>query len=69
MRARAFDRELLPFAAGARRWRVLVGVDLETSPGTYAVSIEAERIAVGRHRNLRARCRPAQLPDPHSYCR
>jgi murein DD-endopeptidase MepM/ murein hydrolase activator NlpD len=42
MRARAFDRELLPFAAGARRWRVLVGVDLETSPGTYAVSIEAD---------------------------
>jgi murein DD-endopeptidase MepM/ murein hydrolase activator NlpD len=42
MRARAFDRELLPFAAGTRRWRVLVGVDLETSPGTYAVSIEAD---------------------------
>jgi murein DD-endopeptidase MepM/ murein hydrolase activator NlpD len=42
LRARAFDRELLPFAAGARRWRVLVGVDLETSPGTYAVSIEAD---------------------------
>ena len=42
MRARAFDRELLPFAAGVKRWRVLVGVDLETSPGTYAVSIEAD---------------------------
>src|SRR4051812_37752826 len=41
IRARAFDRELFPFADGARRWRVLIGIDLETAPGTYVVSIEA----------------------------
>src|SRR5215218_5724669 len=41
IRARAFDRELFPFAAGARRWRVLIGIDLETAPGVYVVSIEA----------------------------
>jgi murein DD-endopeptidase MepM/ murein hydrolase activator NlpD len=41
IRARAFDRDLFPFAVGTRRWRVLIGIDLETAPGTYVVSIEA----------------------------
>jgi murein DD-endopeptidase MepM/ murein hydrolase activator NlpD len=41
IRARAFDRDLFPFAAGARRWRVLVGIDLDIAPGAYVVSIEA----------------------------
>jgi murein DD-endopeptidase MepM/ murein hydrolase activator NlpD len=40
VRARAFNRELTPYAVSATRWRVLVGIDLETPPGTYTVSIE-----------------------------
>jgi murein DD-endopeptidase MepM/ murein hydrolase activator NlpD len=38
---RAFERELLPFAVDATRSRVLVGIDLDTIPGTHAVEIEA----------------------------
>jgi murein DD-endopeptidase MepM/ murein hydrolase activator NlpD len=40
VRVRAFERELLPFAVDATRSRVLVGIDLETIPGTHAVDIE-----------------------------
>jgi murein DD-endopeptidase MepM/ murein hydrolase activator NlpD len=42
LKVRAFDREALPFAAGARTWRVLVGIDLDVAPGTYPVAIVAE---------------------------
>src|SRR3974377_1451000 len=37
----AFDRVLLPFGSGPNTWQVLVGIDLETTPGTYPVKIEA----------------------------
>ena len=39
---RAFDREVLPFAAGPDRWRALVGIDLETAPGTYPVNVTSD---------------------------
>lgn len=39
-RVRAFNRTLLPFAVDARRWRVLVGIDLETAPGPHFVETE-----------------------------
>jgi murein DD-endopeptidase MepM/ murein hydrolase activator NlpD len=42
VRVRAFDAELMPFAAGDREWRVLGGVDLAVRPGTYAVEIDAD---------------------------
>ena len=41
VRARAFDRSLTPFQDEAKGWQVLVGIDLETKPGTYPVTIEA----------------------------
>lgn len=41
VRVRAFGRDLRPFAVDAKTWRVLVGIDLEVSPGTYPVAIEA----------------------------
>ena len=41
VRIRAFGRDLLPFALDARTWRVLVGIDLETAPRTYPVTVEA----------------------------
>jgi murein DD-endopeptidase MepM/ murein hydrolase activator NlpD len=43
LRARAFNRDLAPFPAGldGRTWQVLVGIDLDVKPGTYAVEIEA----------------------------
>ncbi len=41
VRVGAFERELLPFAVDATRSRVLVGIDLETTPGIHSVEIEA----------------------------
>jgi peptidase M23-like protein len=41
VRARAFGRDLLPFAIDAKTWRVLAGIDLETAPRTYPVTVEA----------------------------
>jgi murein DD-endopeptidase MepM/ murein hydrolase activator NlpD len=41
IRARAFDRVLAPYAVDARTWRMLVGIDLDVVPGTYAVTVEA----------------------------
>jgi len=37
----AFDRVLLPYQVAPTTWRVLLGIDLETKPGTYAVTIDA----------------------------
>jgi murein DD-endopeptidase MepM/ murein hydrolase activator NlpD len=39
VRARAFDRDLPAFAVDARRWRLLVGIDLDVRPRTYTVDI------------------------------
>ena len=41
MRARAFDRDLATFRVDATRWRALLGIDIDTKPGIYAVSFEA----------------------------
>jgi murein DD-endopeptidase MepM/ murein hydrolase activator NlpD len=41
MRARAFDRDLPTFQVDATRWRALLGIDIDTAPGLYAVSFEA----------------------------
>jgi len=42
IRVRAFDREVMTFAAGAHEWRALVGIDLAVRPGTYRVSVEGD---------------------------
>jgi murein DD-endopeptidase MepM/ murein hydrolase activator NlpD len=36
---RAFDRVWPAYADGARGWRVLIGIDLDTPPGRYEVTI------------------------------
>jgi murein DD-endopeptidase MepM/ murein hydrolase activator NlpD len=41
MRARAFDRDLATFQLDANRWQSLLGIDLDTKPGTYEVSFES----------------------------
>jgi murein DD-endopeptidase MepM/ murein hydrolase activator NlpD len=41
MRARAFDRDLATFRLDATTWQTLVGVDIDTKPGAYAVAFEA----------------------------
>jgi murein DD-endopeptidase MepM/ murein hydrolase activator NlpD len=41
MRARAFDRDLPIFQVDATRWRALLGIDIDASPGSYGVSFEA----------------------------
>jgi murein DD-endopeptidase MepM/ murein hydrolase activator NlpD len=40
LRARAFNRDLAPFAVDARTWQVLVGIDLDVRPGTHPVEID-----------------------------
>ncbi|HXW04493.1 MAG TPA: M23 family metallopeptidase [Vicinamibacterales bacterium] len=37
----AFGRALVPHQAGPGSWRVLVGIDVSTTPGKYPVAIEA----------------------------
>jgi murein DD-endopeptidase MepM/ murein hydrolase activator NlpD len=39
LRARAMGRELSPVQIDGRTWQVLVGIDLEVKPGSYAVEI------------------------------
>ncbi len=41
VRARGFGRDLSVLRTGPSEWRVLVGIDLETKPGRYDVSITA----------------------------
>ena len=41
VRVSAFHSELTPFETDRLEWRVLVGIDLATSPGTYPVKIDA----------------------------
>lgn len=48
VRARAFDTSLLPWRGPDGAWHVLVGIDLDVAPGTYAVSVQAGT-AAGRH--------------------
>jgi murein DD-endopeptidase MepM/ murein hydrolase activator NlpD len=40
--ARAFHRDLVPYAVNASTWRVLVGIDLAVKPGTHRVVVESE---------------------------
>ena len=47
--ARAFDRDQPAFAVDARTWRVLIGIDLETTPRTYPVEIVANPQASPLH--------------------
>jgi murein DD-endopeptidase MepM/ murein hydrolase activator NlpD len=41
MRARAFNRDLAAFRLDATRWQALLGIDVDTAPGSYEVSFEA----------------------------
>jgi murein DD-endopeptidase MepM/ murein hydrolase activator NlpD len=41
MRVRAFDRDLATFRLDATRWQALLGIDIDTGPGSYEVSFEA----------------------------
>jgi len=41
MRARALDRDLATFRLDATRWQALLGIDIDTRPGSYEVSFEA----------------------------
>jgi len=41
MHARAFDRDLATFRLDATRWQALLGIDIDTKPGSYTVSFDA----------------------------
>ena len=49
IRVRAFDRDLVPYPAADRAWRVLVGIDLDVKPGTYPVTVDAGAAANRAH--------------------
>lgn len=41
VRVRALDRDLATFRLDATRWQALLGIDIDTAPGSYEVSFEA----------------------------
>src|SRR5215207_5906815 len=41
VQVRAFDRDLTPVRVSATRWRVVVGIDLDTPPGGYDLMMTA----------------------------
>jgi murein DD-endopeptidase MepM/ murein hydrolase activator NlpD len=49
-RVRAFDRAALPFQLTPTTWEVLVGIDLDATPGTYPVSVDAGQASTAVHR-------------------
>lgn len=42
IRVRAFDHDVAAYAVADREWRALVGIDLDTKPGTYDISVDAD---------------------------
>jgi len=42
VRVRAFDREIPPYPVDERHWQALVGIDLDTRPGTYPIAVDAD---------------------------
>ena len=42
LQAQAFGRELQPYPVDRSTWRVLVGIDLSTTPGSYQVRVTAQ---------------------------
>ncbi len=48
VRVRGFGRDLKPIRVNATEWKVLVGIDLETRPGRYDVSIVTGSADAGR---------------------
>jgi murein DD-endopeptidase MepM/ murein hydrolase activator NlpD len=61
LRVRAFNQPLLTFALDATRSRVLVGIDLETTPGTYSVEIEAGEPPAVERATYRLRVAPRKF--------
>ncbi len=41
LRVRAFGRDIPAFPVDARRWRALVGIDVDVRPGKYTAEVEA----------------------------
>ena len=48
VRVRGFGKDLKPIRVNATEWKVLVGIDLETKPGRYDVSIVTGPAATSR---------------------
>jgi hypothetical protein len=42
VRAQAFGHDIAAFRTGALTWRAIVGIDLDVTPGTYTVAIDAD---------------------------
>ena len=47
MRAQAFGRDLATFRLGPTTWQTLVGIDIDTAPGSYPVSFAATSASGG----------------------
>lgn len=63
VRVRAFDRDVLPFAVRPSQWRALVGIDLDTAPGPYVVTVDAD--GEGGHAIYRLVVQPRKFPTRH----
>src|SRR3954454_23791955 len=59
--ARGFGHDLAAFPVDARTWRVLVGIDLETVPGSYPIEVTATDHPVLRRATHPVEVVPRQL--------
>jgi len=60
VRVRAFDHDLRPFRVDERTWRVLVGIDLDAKPGSYAVQVSAGALHATHTLAVRPRAFPTR---------
>jgi murein DD-endopeptidase MepM/ murein hydrolase activator NlpD len=44
VRVQAFGHDIGAFATGTRTWRAIIGIDLDVTPDTYTVAIDADRL-------------------------
>jgi Peptidase family M23 len=58
VRVRAFDRDVLAYPTGDRAWRALAGIDLDVTPGTYPVTVDAGAGAAHVHAAYDLHIRP-----------
>ena len=59
-RVRAFNRDLGAFNVDQTTWRVLVGIDLDVAPGTYAVAVTAGSAHAEHRLTVRAKAFPTR---------
>jgi murein DD-endopeptidase MepM/ murein hydrolase activator NlpD len=62
MKVRAFDVDARPLPIDARTWKALIGIDLDTKPGAYSVSVDATVAGQAQHATHRLVVLPKTFP-------